>query len=85
MSFVGTVVCDSCETEYVLSEDMEMPPSWLGVQVIIADREGIIPMHEKENYMHFCSQDCLVDYASDKKFKERILMADKEEKDGDTE
>lgn len=77
-----TFYCDACETQFLVDEDiMELPPAWLGMQVVIADTEGCIPEHEREVYCHFCSQECLIEYSSSKYMRERLLLADKSIKD----
>ena len=72
-----TFCCDACDTNYMLDDDlMELPPGWLGMQVVIADSDGLIPEHEREVFCHFCSQDCLVEYASSDDMRQRLVLAD---------
>lgn len=59
-------------------ESMELPPGWLGLQVVIADIEGCVPEHEREVYCHFCSQDCLVEYTASVEMRQRLALADAE-------
>lgn len=82
MSFTHQVTfrCDACDTNYMIDEDsMELPPSWLGLQVVVADSDGCVPDHEREVYCHFCSQDCLVEYTSSHEMRQRLALADSQE------
>ena len=70
--------CDSCDTNFTIDEEnMELPPGWLGLQIIAADTEGCIPDHERENYSHFCSQACLIQYTASTDMRKRLVMVDK--------
>ena len=72
-----TFECDECETQFMIDQDsMELPPGWLGMQVVVSDSEGCIPDHEQEVFCHFCSQTCLMEYAASKEMKKRIIMAE---------
>lgn len=86
MALIPTILCDACDTHYMLeaSDGQDLPPSWFAVQIVIADSEGVIPMHERDVFLHFCSQECMVDYIKSDTFKERTLMADRfnEESEG---
>lgn len=77
--------CDACETNYMINEEtMELPPGWLGFQVVVADSDGCVPDHEREVFCHFCCQRCLTDYVSSSAMRERLILADKDIKaDGD--
>jgi hypothetical protein len=79
MSIVHQVTyhCDGCDTNFMIDETMELPPSWLGLQIVIADSDGCIPDHEREIFCHFCSQKCLMEYASSVAMRERLVLADK--------
>ncbi len=83
MSYVHLVTfkCDSCEKEHMIDEEMEMPPYWFGVQMAIADQDGMIPSHEREEYLHFCEQKCLFDFCIGKELKSRFLLVDKKIED----
>lgn len=74
-----TIVCDSCEKEYMIESTMDLPPYWLGVQMAIADKDGVVP--PKDIFIHLCSQECMADYAASDIMKEKILLADKHERD----
>ena len=79
MSFNHEVTfrCDACDLNYTIDEEsMELPPMWLGMQVVIADTDGCVPDHERELYCHFCTQDCLVEYASSEEMRQRLVLAD---------
>ena len=81
-----TFFCDSCETEFMLEEEsMELPPGWLGMQVVVADSDGCVPDHEREVFCHFCSQECLFEYAASKQMLERLLLVDKDSDQGKDE
>ncbi len=80
-----TFCCDACDTNYMIDqESMELPPAWLGLQVVIADSDGCVPDHEREVYCHFCSQDCLAEYTSSDEMRQRLALVDADE-DGDEE
>lgn len=83
MSLMPTIVCDWCETHYIinLQEGEELPPGWISIHVVIADSEGIIPPHD-ESHLHFCQQDCFADYAKSDIFKEQMLLADRPDDGG---
>jgi hypothetical protein len=85
MSFRHKVdfTCDNCDKEYMLSDGMELPPSWIGVQIAIANTEGMIPEHEQEVYLHFCSIECLSDYVKGNDMMDRFLLADRPVEDED--
>lgn len=82
-----TFCCDACDTEFMIEEElMELPPGWLGMQVVIADTDGGVPDHEREVYCHFCSQDCLVEYTASNEMRQRLALADAgEDEDPGTE
>lgn len=66
-------------------EIMELPPGWLGLQVVIADTDGCVPDHEREVYCHFCSQNCLVEYTASIEMRQRLALADNNEGDEEAE
>jgi len=79
-----TFRCDACDMNFMIDEEsMELPPGWLGLQVIIADTEGCVPDHEREVYCHFCSQDCLVEYTASGEMRRRLALADTGSDDND--
>jgi len=78
-----TFVCETCDTEYTVEGSMEMPPYWMGIQIVIAGNFGHIPNHEQENYQHFCSDTCIIEYLQSKDFRRRKVLVDKEDKDKD--
>lgn len=77
--------CDACDLNFMISEEMELPPGWLGLQVSIADTDGCVPDHEREVFCHFCTQDCLTEYVSSPAMRERLILVDKsiDEADGE--
>lgn len=78
MSFSHQVTfrCDACDQNYMIEiESMELPPGWLGLQVVIADIEGCVPDQEREVYCHFCSQDCLIEYTASDDMRQRLALA----------
>lgn len=86
MSFSHEVTfrCDACDLNFTIDEElMELPPGWLGMQIVIADSDGGVPDHERELYCHFCSQDCLVEYASNEEMRRRLVLADTPEEEED--
>jgi len=60
---------------------MELPPGWLGLQIVAADSEGTIPEHEQEIFGHFCSQKCLIEYARGDELRARLVFVEKSEPD----
>lgn len=87
-------VCDFCEQNYLGFDandpdiNLDMPPGWMGVQIVLADSEGLIPEHEQQVIRHFCSKQCLAEYIRGEEFKRRIAMVDQsrsKEQDGDNE
>ena len=70
---------ETCGLQYTIEEEMEMPPHWFGLQLAIADSEGMIPPHERDIFQHFCSQRCLVEYVASKIIKTRYLLASRKE------
>ena len=72
-----TIVCDSCEKEYMMGNNMDLPPYWLGIQLAVADKDGVVP--SKDTFVHLCSQQCFIEYAQSDAVKEKILLADKAE------
>ena len=78
-----TFTCDTCETEYIIDEQtMDMPPGWLGLQVVATDSDGCIPDTEHEVFGHFCSQNCLVEYSSSADMRTRLATVDNGEDTG---
>ncbi len=78
-----TFRCDGCETNFMIHEEsMELPPTWFGMQVVVADTDGCVPDHEREVYCHFCSQECLAEYAASDEMRQRLALVDSED-DGD--
>ncbi len=58
---------------------MEIPPGWLGLQLVVADTDGCVSEHEHELFYHFCSQKCLVAYTAGDNVRRRLCMADKKD------
>jgi hypothetical protein len=79
MSHRLTLLCDSCGKEYMVDETMDMPPYWMAVQIAIGDKEGFVPEHERDKFIHFCSQECFADYCGSAELKERIMLVDRME------
>lgn len=75
--------CDGCGVQHSLDEGMELPPKWIGVQIAVADNEGIIPEQEQECFAHFCSTTCFCEYAKSEEMKERVLLSDVHYEDED--
>lgn len=85
MSHSITFICDSCEKQFMIDETMEIPPHWIAVQIAIADKDGLVPSQERDVFSHFCSQECVVEYTSSDKIRERSLTVDRDFNDEDTE
>lgn len=75
--------CDNCDHEYMLNEGMELPPSWMGVQIAFANTKGVIPEDEQEIFSHFCSLKCLIEFVQSDEIKERFFLADQNDEDGE--
>lgn len=74
-----TFRCDVCDTNFMIDEEtMELPPGWLGLQVVIADTDGCVPDHEREVYGHFCSQTCLIEFAGSTELRRRLCLVQEE-------
>lgn len=67
--------CDGCGQRYSL-ESGELPPRWIGVQIAMANTEGDIPKHEQKCFSHFCSLECLLEFAKSDDLRERFLLSD---------
>jgi len=61
----------------MIDDLMEIPPHWIAVQYAIADQDGLVPAQEREVFLHFCSQNCIVDYSKGNTLKERICTVDR--------
>ena len=48
MSHKITIICDSCDSQFMIDETMDMPPYWLGVRLAVADGDGLVSSHERE-------------------------------------
>ena len=72
-----TIICDVCESEYLMEEGMELPPYWLGVQIAVGDSEGEIPAQTRDLLLHFCSLDCLHNLAENSQVRARLALIDK--------
>jgi len=59
----------------MLEDQMDMPPYWMGIQLAIANGEGMVPMNNKDTFLHFCSVECLAEYA-DQDLREMVLVVD---------
>ena len=56
-----------------------LPPQWLSVQVMVANKDGYIsPREETHPILHFCCQKCLNEYSASQELRERMLLADQE-------
>ncbi len=77
MSHRYTFICDSCDVQFILEDDMEMPQYWFGVQFCVSDKDGVIPMRERDIYQHFCSQACIIEYVTGNALRRRKSMVDR--------
>lgn len=73
MSHKITLVCDACEQEYLLNEDMEIPPYWIGAQIAAGNKDGLLT---QELFIHVCSQKCLLEFIR-KNFRKYMALIDK--------
>jgi len=69
----------------MIDETMDIPGHWFAVQIAIADKDGLIPQHESDVFHHFCSQQCMVDYAKSDEVRERLCSVNRSYKDEDGE
>jgi len=76
-----TFKCNCCDQEYTISSEMEMPPHWFGIQVAISDEHGLIPEHERDIFLHFCSQKCAVEHIANKEMTDRFYFVDRYNQD----
>ena len=83
MSHRVTFVCDSCDKQYMTDESMELPPYWFAVQVAIADKDGLVPVQERDVFQHFCTQRCAIEYTKGNQLKQRSCMVDKQKNDNE--
>lgn len=84
MSVRSTMICDGCGQHHILEADEDMPPYWFGLQVVVADGEGMIPV-ERESFVHFCSQACVVEYCQGAHLREFAALVDQVEDDEPSE
>lgn len=75
-----TIICDNCGQEYLMEQEMELPPYWMAVPISIANGEGMI--NGREHFIHICSLECLADYATGDQMKEQLMTVDKPDEDG---
>lgn len=80
MALYATMICDGCETNFMLDPDnQDMPPNWMAIQIAIADKKGMIASQEKGDvFVHFCCIECAVEYFESDSFKEVYLLTDSE-------
>lgn len=75
-----TIICDGCGKNWMVDETMDLPPYWIAMRAAIADKDGLVPPHEREEDMdlHFCSTECASEYMLGDEFKARASMVDRE-------
>lgn len=78
-----TFVCDGCETQFMVDESMDIPPHWLAAQIAISDKEGMVPNQERDIFLHFCKRECVMQYVSGAKLRERLCLVDRDYDDDD--
>ena len=76
-------VCDGCDTHHMVKDDAEMPPHWLGLQIAIANEDGLISSQERDIYKHFCSIECMITYVCGEEIKERLSFVDRKNLDNE--
>ncbi len=69
--------CDHCGEIFTTDESMDQPPYWFGVQIVIADHSGFIPLQERDIYNHFCTQGCLSEFCQGSELRLRKCIVDK--------
>ena len=72
-----TLVCDICELEYMMEDGMELPPYWIGLQLVVSDKDGYVPISVKDVFMHICSIRCLSEVSEHPQIKARRALIDK--------
>lgn len=77
--------CDHCGETFTADDAMEQPPYWFGIQVVISDQSGVIPLHEREVYNHFCTQNCLLEFCQGDALRLRKCTVDKKFDEDDEE
>ncbi len=75
MSHRVTLICDNCGEEYILGENMDLPPYWLGVQVAVGNYDG--EASGAELFLHLCGQECLSEYTEGEELRNKIAFIDK--------
>ena len=80
MSHRVTIICDGCEKNWMVDETMDLPPYWIGLRSVIADKDGQVPPHERDETLdlHFCSKECASDYLLGNDFQDRASMVDRQ-------
>lgn len=73
-----TFVCDTCEKQFMVTEEMDMPPHWFALQLALSDKDGLIPPQERDVFSHFCSQECASQFVGSNEVRERSLIVDKD-------
>ena len=76
MSINITLSCDSCGSEFSAEDEMELPPYWMGVQIAVANSNGLIA--GQDLFVHICSQKCFVEFSKGQVIKNKIMLIDKE-------
>lgn len=76
-------ICDTCEKNYTTTDPMDLPPYWCAVQIAVSNKNGVVPVQERDVFSHFCSQECFVVYCQSDTFQERILTVDQSTEEGD--
>ena len=71
-----TLICDNCEQHFILSDGMDLPPHWLGVQITIGNSDGCA-RSGAGLYKHFCARECLQEYAGGEEMKYYLTMVDR--------
>ena len=80
MSHRVTIICDGCDKNWMVDETMDLPPYWIYIRSVIADKDGQVPPHEQEDSMdlHFCSRECAADYLMSDEFRARSTTVDRQ-------
>jgi len=69
-----TFSCDQCGMEYMLDYDMNSPPNWIGVQLMLANPDGIVSEPDRDLFFHICSPACMREFAISEKFADALSL-----------
>lgn len=81
MALVPTIICDGCDTHYMINIDKGevLPPRWMAIEINIANKYGSVESEDSTVMVHFCSSECLSDYANSDALKKIIVDLNRSE------